>query len=146
MDSRILYTHLPRNAHPSEYSSAWLDLQVNAICAVQWNMSVENVQIPRASEVHCLPRITFGFNPARSNWTVNRKQFPLWPAYATTFNGSQDLTLRRAVPDLRTDAFARGQLYTALSRVRNCHDIRTLWSPTNEERDTANIIYSSSLL
>ncbi|KIK35413.1 hypothetical protein CY34DRAFT_782391, partial [Suillus luteus UH-Slu-Lm8-n1] len=50
------------------------------------------LQIPQTGEVHCLPRITFSFNPARSNWTVNRKQFLLRPAYATTFNGSQGLT------------------------------------------------------
>ncbi|KAG2337535.1 hypothetical protein BDR05DRAFT_770200 [Suillus weaverae] len=92
-----------------------LGLKVNAICAVQRDMSVEKglvrnarvritalhrrfveVQIPNTGEVHCLPRITSAFNPARSSWTVNRKQFPLQPAYPTTFNGSQGLTLRRA--------------------------------------------------
>ncbi|KIK34596.1 hypothetical protein CY34DRAFT_38960, partial [Suillus luteus UH-Slu-Lm8-n1] len=64
-----------------------------------------------------LPRITFSFNPARSSWTVNRKQFPLRPAYAMTFNGSQGLMLTWAVVDVRTDSFAHGQLYTALPRV-----------------------------
>ncbi|KAG2754954.1 hypothetical protein P692DRAFT_20796367, partial [Suillus brevipes Sb2] len=48
-------------------------------------------------ERHCLPRITSAFNPARSSWTVNRKQFSLRPAYATTFNGSQGLTLQKAI-------------------------------------------------
>ncbi|KAG2130849.1 hypothetical protein DEU56DRAFT_740439, partial [Suillus clintonianus] len=104
------------------------------------------VQIPATGEIHCLPRITFSFNPARSSWTVNRKQFPLRPAYATTFNGSQGLTLQRAVVDVRTDGFAHGQLYTALSRVRHRRDIRTLWSEANEERETANVIYASLLL
>lgn len=142
-----------------------LDLKVNAICAVQRNISVEKglvrnarvritalhnrfveVQIPQTGEIHCLPRITFSFNPAGSSWTVNRRQFALRPAYATTFNGSQGLTLQRAVVDVRTDGFAHGQLYTALSRVRNRRDIRTLWSPANEERETANVVYSSLLL
>ncbi|KAG2343442.1 hypothetical protein BDR05DRAFT_884329, partial [Suillus weaverae] len=105
------------------------------------------VQIPQAGEVHRLPRITFSFirAPARPSWTVNRKQFPLRPAYATTFNGSQGLTLRRAVVDVRIDGFAHGQLCTALSRVRNRRDIRTLWSPTNEDRETT-VVYSSLLL
>ncbi|KAG2037100.1 hypothetical protein BDR03DRAFT_394276 [Suillus americanus] len=44
-------------------------------------------------------------------------QLLLRPAYATKFNGLQGFTL---------DAVARGQLYTALSRVQNHHDIRTL--------------------
>ncbi|KAG2069095.1 hypothetical protein BDR04DRAFT_1022412, partial [Suillus decipiens] len=41
-----------------------------------------------------------------SSWTANRKQFPLRPVYATTFNGSQGLTLEKAVLDLRADSFA----------------------------------------
>jgi len=60
-----------------------------------------------------------------------------------TFNGSQGLILHRAVLDLRSDAFAHCQLYTALSRVRNHDDIRILFAPNNEERDTANIVYKS---
>ncbi|KAG2076050.1 hypothetical protein BDR04DRAFT_1149760 [Suillus decipiens] len=36
-----------------------------------------------------------------------------YPAYATTFNESQGLTLEKAVLDLRTDSFAHDQLYTA---------------------------------
>ncbi|KAG1905630.1 uncharacterized protein F5891DRAFT_931637, partial [Suillus fuscotomentosus] len=50
------------------------------------------------------------------------------------------------VLDLRTDAFAHDQLYTVLSKVRNRHDIPALFSGTNEERETENIIYSSLLL
>jgi hypothetical protein len=69
---------------------------------------------------------------------VNRRQFPLRAAYAMTFNGSQGLTLQCAVIDLRSDLFD-GQLYTVLSRVRNCNDIRVLFAPNNEDRDTANI-------
>ncbi|KAG2076748.1 hypothetical protein BDR04DRAFT_1044228, partial [Suillus decipiens] len=68
-------------------------------------------------ETLCIPRINFA-HPNRSSWTVNRRQFPLRPAYATTFNGCQGLTLARTVLDLRTDPFAYDQLYIALSRVR----------------------------
>jgi hypothetical protein len=35
---------------------------------------------------HCIPRITFPFNPGKSSWTVHRKQFPLRLTYATNFN------------------------------------------------------------
>ena len=142
-----------------------LDLKVNAICAIQRNLSVEKglvrnrrvrivalhrrfieVQIPNTTDIHCLPRITFSFNPRGSSWTVNRRQFPLRAAYATTFNGSQGLTLQHAVIDLRTDPFAHGQLYTALSRVRNRNDIRVLFAPNNEDKDTANIVFKRLLL
>ncbi|KIK34665.1 hypothetical protein CY34DRAFT_97558 [Suillus luteus UH-Slu-Lm8-n1] len=49
-----------------------------------------------------------------------------------TFNGCQGLTLERAVLDVRTDAFAHGQLYTVLLRVRNRDDIRALFSRTKK--------------
>ncbi|KAG2056793.1 ATP-dependent DNA helicase PIF1, partial [Suillus hirtellus] len=74
-----------------------------------------------------------------------RKQFPLRPAYATTFNGCQGLTLEKAVLDLRTDSFAHGQLYTALSRVRCRRDIRTLFPSEGEEKTTANVVYRQLL-
>ncbi|KAG2344534.1 hypothetical protein BDR05DRAFT_882327, partial [Suillus weaverae] len=88
-----------------------------------------------------LPRIAFTFNLASSSWTVvNRKQFPLRPAYAMTFNGSQGLTLEKTVLDLRTDSFTHRQLYTALSRVRGRRDIRALFRE-GEQETTANIVY-----
>ncbi|KAG2111564.1 uncharacterized protein F5147DRAFT_91441 [Suillus discolor] len=59
---------------------------------------------------------------------------------------SQRSTPSCVVLDLRTDAFAHSQLYTALSRVRNCDDIPALFSGKNEERETENIIYFSLLL
>ena len=90
--------------------------------------------------------ITFSFNPRGSNWAVNHRQFPVRAAYATTFNGLQSLTLQRAVSDLRSDPFAHGQLYTTLSRVRNRNDIRVLFAPNNEDRDTANILFKRFLL
>ncbi|KAG1791103.1 uncharacterized protein HD556DRAFT_1445620 [Suillus plorans] len=105
-----------------------LNLKIGAVCAIQRNLSVEKglvvrnarvciaglrrqfieVQIPETEERHCLPRISFTFNPPGSSWTVNRKQFPLRAAYPTTFNGSQGLTSQKAVLDLRTDSFAHG--------------------------------------
>jgi hypothetical protein len=57
------------------------------------------VQISNGIETHC-----------GSSWTVHRKQFPLRAAYATTFYGSQGLTLRRAILDLRSDPFPHGYI------------------------------------
>ncbi|KAG2737844.1 hypothetical protein P692DRAFT_20760702 [Suillus brevipes Sb2] len=142
-----------------------LDLKVNCICAIQRNLSVEKglvrnarvrvtalhrrfveVQLLNNLEHHCIPRITFSFRPLRSSWTVNRKQFPLRLAYATTFNGCQGLTLSRTVLDLRTDVFAHGQLYTALSRVKRREDTLCLFAEGSEDKDCANVVYKSLLL
>ncbi|KAG2342881.1 hypothetical protein BDR05DRAFT_328500 [Suillus weaverae] len=101
--------YLVMSTHPNTLPHR-LDLKVGAVCAIQRNLSVEKglvrnarvcimslhrrfveVHIPQTEEIHCLPRITCAFNPPCSSWTVNRKQFPLRPAYATTFNGSQGL-------------------------------------------------------
>ena len=51
-------------------------------------------------------------------------QIPLVLAYALTINKSQSLTLDKVNVD--PDCFASGQLYTALSRVRNVEDVHLL--------------------
>ena len=142
-----------------------LDLKVNAICALQQNLCIEKglvhnarviianvhhrfveVRFPNDLETHCILRISFNFSPPGSDWTVTRKQFPLRLSYATTFNGCQGLTLDRSVLDLRVDPFAHGQLYTALSRVTCRRNTITLFSESNEEKSTANVVYRKLLL
>ncbi|KAG2347085.1 hypothetical protein BDR05DRAFT_958555, partial [Suillus weaverae] len=44
------------------------------------------------------------------------------------------------VPDWRTDLFAHGQLYTALSRMRGRRDIRALFRE-GEQETTADVVY-----
>jgi hypothetical protein len=50
-------------------------------------------------------------------------QFPLCPAYAMSVNKSQGQTLKRVGVLLKTDVFAHGQLYVALSRVSDCQNL-----------------------
>jgi hypothetical protein len=97
------------------------------------------------SEIHCLPRIRFEFCPPYTSWTIQRVQFPLRLAYACTFHGCVGLTLDRTVLDLRTQVFAHGQLYTALSRVRHRSHSKIL---LNEDKDRValNIVYEELLL
>jgi hypothetical protein len=90
-------------------------------------------------EVHCIPRIRFPFQPNRSSWTVIRIQLPLRLAYATTFNSCQGLTLDRTVLDCRTDVFAHGQLYTALTQVRTRADTLILFSAAASDETVANV-------
>ncbi|EJD45353.1 helicase [Auricularia subglabra TFB-10046 SS5] len=65
-----------------------------------------------------IPRITFETFMLETQRTLQRRQFPLAPAYATTFNSCQGLTLDIVALDLRRPVFSHGQLYTALSRIR----------------------------
>jgi len=93
-----------------------------------------------------LPRIMFEFQPRFCSWTMQRKEFPLRLAYATTFNSCQGLTLDRAVIDLRVAPFTHGQLYTSISRVRHRDHIRSFFNTENERGITTNIVYKDLLL
>ncbi|KAJ3553472.1 hypothetical protein NM688_g3598 [Phlebia brevispora] len=72
-----------------------------------------------------------------------RKQFPLAPLYATTFNSCQGLTVDRMGIDLTLPVFSHGQLHTALSPVRKRDDARILLS--NNTTSTANVTFSELL-
>lgn len=90
-----------------------------------------------------LPRITFTATlPSRH--TLVRKQFPIALAYAASFHSCQGLTLTRVGLDLDIPCFTHGQLYTALSRVRNRADI-TIKLPLNTNM-TPNVIYDEILM
>ncbi|KAG2342040.1 hypothetical protein BDR05DRAFT_964722 [Suillus weaverae] len=69
------------------------------------------------------------------------KRFPLRPAYTTTFNGCQGLTLQKAVLDFRSDLFAHRQLYTTLSRVQCRRDVRKPPRRKEKKSTTANVMY-----
>lgn len=73
---------------------------------------------PEDNEEILIPRISFTYDIPGSGFTLIRRQFPLAPAYATTFNSCQGLTLDRVGVDLTHPVFSHGQLYTALSRIR----------------------------
>ena len=71
-----------------------------------------------------IPRITFKFRlPYGKSYQLTRKQFPLRLAYAMTYNKSQSQTLSKVLLDVTSPPFSHGQLYVALSRVRDCRDI-----------------------
>jgi hypothetical protein len=146
-----------------------LSLKVGCIASVMRNLSmdqglVKNVRVQvigLRSNIVCvqklhspsteaqplyLPRINFEFQPNGANWTVQRRQFPLRPAYATTFNSCQGLTLDGVVLDLTTPVFAHGQLYTSLSRVRDSSDIWILRNGDEVDSPTLNVVYPELLL
>ncbi|KAF8476054.1 hypothetical protein BDZ91DRAFT_648680, partial [Kalaharituber pfeilii] len=64
------------------------------------------------------------------------------PAYTTTFNSCQGLSLNRAVIYLRRPVFSHRQFYTSVSRVHSRNHIRTLIPTThthNVQHYTTNI-------
>ena len=90
-----------------------------------------------------LPRITFKeILPSRH--TLLRKQFPLSAAYASTFHSCQGLTLDQVGIDLTQPVFTHGQLYTALSRVRNRAGLTVLLP--DGQATTTNITYHDILI
>jgi hypothetical protein len=90
-----------------------------------------NHQACLPSDFLWVPRILFEWPHRRIGLEIQRRQFPLRLAYAVTFNKSQGKTLSRAVVDIRNQAFAHGQLYVALSRVKVNTDIMILCSPVS---------------
>jgi hypothetical protein len=89
-----------------------------------------------------LPRISF-LHQHEHGHTLLRRQFPLAPAYATTFNSCQGLTLDIVGVDLRQDVFSHGQLYTALTRIRNRHNAMILFN--FDQVETRNVVYHELL-
>lgn len=75
---------------------------------------------------------------------MQRRQFPLRLAYATTFNSTMGSPL--TVLDLTIPVFAYGQLYNSLSRVRSAVDIRILRDPNEVDQGTINVLYPELLL
>ena len=84
--------------------------------------------------IYLLPRIQFKGRLSRAqDAMLLRKQFPVRPAYAITIHKSQSSTLDRVVIDLRQGIFDHGQLYVALSRVRQGSDLMILLRPDQTE-------------
>lgn len=80
-----------------------------------------------------------------------RRQYPLALAWAITIHKSQGMTLEKAYIDL-TNAFALGQSYVALSRLRNLDglyiegvDINSFTQDPTNLRDEINKFYDANL-
>ena len=91
----------------------------------------------KSQKAFFIPRIDFEFS--YSEMSVRRRQFPVRPAFAVTVHKSQGETLSKVVIDLRSEFFAAGQLYVALSRTKRAQDVLLLRSKCKEERSSQEI-------
>jgi len=90
-----------------------------------------------------IPRISFS-HTLQSGHTLLRRQYPFAPGYATTFNSCQGLNLDAVGADLTYPVFSHGQLYTAVSRIRNHTNAIVRLRPG--ELTTLNVTYPELLL
>jgi ATP-dependent DNA helicase PIF1 len=66
------------------------------------------------------------------------KQIPLLPAYALTIHKSQGMTLDSAIVDCK-NIFACGQMYVALSRVRELKNLKVINFSMNQIKVNAEV-------
>jgi hypothetical protein len=108
-----------------------LILKVGDICLVTCainglglanNSRVRVIAIHRyCVKVLSIPHISFNFRlPYGKSYQHTRLQFPLCVAYAMAYNKSQSQTLFKVLLNITSPPFRYGQLYVALSQVRDC--------------------------
>ncbi len=91
-----------------------------------------------------IPPITFKFRmPYGKSYQLTRRQFPLHLAYAITYNKSQSQTLSKVLLDIISPPFSHGQLYVALSHVRESDStsLKTrLCNQTYHQQDSCQLL------
>ena len=75
----------------------------------------------------------------KENITMKRFQLPIKPCFAMTINKAQGQTVEFVGVNLEKDVFSHGQLYVALSRVRDPANLH-IFLPEGK-RHTRNIVY-----
>uniref|UniRef100_A0A1I8AVG7 ATP-dependent DNA helicase n=1 Tax=Steinernema glaseri TaxID=37863 RepID=A0A1I8AVG7_9BILA len=88
-----------------------------------------------------LPRVRFRFQGKRKYPPFERIQFPIRVAFANTINKAQGQTLRKVALCFSSgEVFGHGQLYVALSRVRQAEDIRFYSTKSPVKQALKNVV------
>ena len=82
---------------------------------------------PSKNNVVIIPRLNLTpSNPEKMPFTLQRRQFPVRPAFAMTINKSQGQTFKNVGVYLPKPVFSHGQLYVALSRLGQSDGIKIM--------------------
>jgi len=93
-----------------------------------------------------LPRIEITSNPDSDlGFQLKRRQYPVRLAFAMTINKSQGQSLKVVGVCLEDDVFTHGQLYVALSRASDPHNVKVLTRNDVDLGVTKNIVFSEVL-
>ena len=96
-----------------------------------------------------IPRIILNSNEGELPFILSRRQFPVRLCFAMSINKSQGQSLGCVGIDLRSSTFTHGQLYVALSRVREVSQLTVLLRGDKESRvcgRAENIVWPELLL
>lgn len=88
-----------------------------------------------------IPRISLSPPESTLPFILRRRQFPVKPAYAMTINKAQGQTIDIVGVSLLQPVFSHGQLYVALSRARDCSNVKILLP--NGQTETPNVVFKS---
>ena len=92
---------------------------------------------PSKGELVCIPRLVLTPSDVKKMpFTLQRRQFPIRPAFAMTINKSQGQTFKMIGVYLREPVFSHGQLYVAFSRVGRRQDLKVMVVNGWKERPT----------
>ena len=94
-----------------------------------------------------IPRINLTTRGYRWPFTLCRRQFPIKVFYSMTINKSQGQTLSDVGVYLKNPVFTHGQLYVAVSRVKNKNGLKILIKNQDGTcgTNTKNIVYKEIL-
>ena len=94
--------------------------------------------------IHVISRIVMTTEDL--TFPMSRKQLPVRTCFAMTINKSQSHTLSTVGVDLSCPVFSHGQLYVALSRVKNVGNLLVLLPNGPDVATTDNVVYPEVLL
>jgi ATP-dependent DNA helicase PIF1 len=97
--------------------------------------------------VCAIPRMVLSPSDTKMPFKFNRRQFPVSPCFAMTINKSQGQTLTHVGLFLQRPVFSHGQLYVAVSRVKNKKGLKVLCCDEDGKytKSTTNVVYKEAL-